>query len=104
MYDPGMFPALDAKRNTRRNGGVPQEGNLTLHLDQFKVAMNDIVPDDSNNGLIVIDFESWRPIFRQNFGELKPYKDVSYDIERQRHPFWSRPSIESEVCKSKVGI
>lgn len=98
MYDPGLFPALDAKSNNRRNGGVPQEGNLTLHLDQFKVTMDELVPDVENNGLIIIDFESWRPILRQNFGVLSKYKDVSYDIERQNHPFWLKPSIEAEVC------
>lgn len=97
MYDPGMFPALDAKSNKRRNGGVPQEGNLTLHLEQFKVTMDELVPDVQNNGLIIIDFESWRPIFRQNFGALSKYKDVSYDIERQNHPFWFDASIKSEV-------
>lgn len=92
-----MFPALDAKSNKRRNGGVPQEGNLTLHLEQFKVTMDELVPDVQNNGLIIIDFESWRPIFRQNFGALSKYKDVSYDIERQNHPFWFDASIKSEV-------
>lgn len=92
-----MFPALDAKSDKRRNGGVPQEGNLTIHLDQFKQSMNEIVPDVENKGLIVIDFESWRPIFRQNFGELTKYKDVSYQIERNLHPFWSKSRIESEV-------
>lgn len=97
MYDPGIYPALDARSNTRRNGGVPQEGDLTLHLEQFKKTMDELVPDVNNNGIIVIDFESWRPIFRQNFGELKPYKEVSFNIERQRHPFWSKASIESEV-------
>jgi hyaluronoglucosaminidase len=100
MYDPGMFPALDANSDKRRNGGVPQEGNLELHLEKFKKSMNELVPDVQNNGIIVIDFESWRPILRQNFGELSQYKEVSYKIERNRHPFWSDSSIKSEVMTS----
>lgn len=50
-------------------------------------------------GLAVIDFESWRPIFRQNFGSLKPYKDVSMKIEKRNHPFWPQSIIENEAAK-----
>lgn len=49
-------------------------------------------------GIGVIDFESWRPVFRQNFGVLKPYKDLSYDIERKRHPVLPTSWIKHEVC------
>lgn len=96
LYDPGMFPALGTN-NERRNGGVPQEGNLTKHFDIFKQHIDELVPDFNNEGLIVIDFESWRPIFRQNFGTLAPYKQVSYQIEQQRHPFWRKQRSEAEV-------
>lgn len=91
-----MFPALGTK-NERRNGGVPQEGNLTKHLEIYQMHINELVPDVNNNGLIIIDFESWRPIFRQNFGSLVPYKDLSYKIERERHPFWIKSRQEKEV-------
>jgi hypothetical protein len=91
-----MFPALGTK-NERRNGGVPQEGNLTRHLEIYRQHVDELVPDANNGGLVVIDFESWRPIFRQNWGTLLPYKDVSYQIEQERHPFWARQSREAEV-------
>jgi hyaluronoglucosaminidase len=99
LYDPGMFPALGTN-NQRRNGGVPQEGNITKHFEVYREHINELVPDVTNNGLIIIDFESWRPIFRQNFGSLKAYKDVSIQVERQRHPFWTKGSIENEVRAS----
>jgi hyaluronoglucosaminidase len=91
-----MFPALGTN-NERRNGGVPQEGNLTRHLEIYRQHVDELVPDVNNDGLVVIDFESWRPIFRQNWGDLLPYKDVSYQIEQERHPFWMRQSRETEV-------
>lgn len=91
-----MFPALGTK-NERRNGGVPQQGNLSLHLNHYKETLDELVPDVYNDGNIIIDFESWRPIFRQNFGVLKSYKDLSYQIERQNHPFWSKSRQEAEV-------
>jgi hyaluronoglucosaminidase len=47
----------------------------------------------------VIDFESWRPTFRQNFGSLQPYKDLSFKIERQHHPFYTNAQIQAESAK-----
>ncbi|XP_043468046.1 hyaluronidase B-like isoform X2 [Leptopilina heterotoma] len=77
LYDPGYFPALLKDENGeiwRRNGGVPQEA--------------------------VIDFESWRPIFRQNWASLNQYREISINIERIRHPFWSNKSIKKEAIKN----
>lgn len=48
-------------------------------------------------GIGIIDFESWRPVFRQNFGTLKPYQDLSYDIERKSHPFWPEQWVKNEA-------
>lgn len=96
LYDPGFFPALGTN-NERRNGGVPQEGNITKHLEIYRENINELVPDANNNGLVIIDFESWRPIFRQNFGVLSTYKDVSFQIEKERHPFWRKQQQEAEA-------
>jgi Hyaluronidase len=43
-----MFPALGT-RNERRNGGVPQEGNLTKHLDIYRKHIDELVPDVQND-------------------------------------------------------
>lgn len=91
-----MFPAL-GNNLERRNGGVPQEGDLGRHLHEYKIAVDDLIPDVNNNGLAIIDFESWRPIYRQNFGSLAPYKDLSLQIERERHPFWTESRRKQEV-------
>jgi hypothetical protein len=49
-------------------------------------------------GLGVIDFEAWRPIWRQNWASLLPYRDLSRKLEKQRHPVWWTPEqIEAEV-------
>lgn len=42
LYDPGFFPALGTK-NERRNGGVPQEGNLTKHLEIYREHIDELV-------------------------------------------------------------
>jgi len=101
LYDPGEFPALlyDKRGQVQfRNGGVPQEGNLTQHLSNLKEHIDQLVPDRNFNGLGVIDFEAWRPIFRQNWASLSPYRDVSKKIERERQPlWWTSAQIEAEA-------
>jgi hyaluronoglucosaminidase len=42
----------------------------------------------------VIDFESWRPTFRQNFGSLQPYKDVSYSDAREKQPLMPEKRLQ----------
>ncbi|XP_071870643.1 hyaluronidase isoform X1 [Bombus fervidus] len=100
LYDPGMFPALLTDPNGKvvtRNGGVPQEGNLTKHLEVFREHLINQIPDKSFHGVGVIDFESWRPIFRQNWASLQPYKKLSIEIVRREHPFWDNHSVEQEA-------
>lgn len=103
LYDPGMFPAILKDPNGRvvlRNGGVPQEGNLTKHLELLREHLISQIPNQSFNGIGVIDFESWRPIFRQNWASLSLYKDLSIELVRRKHPFWSKNSIELEAKRS----
>lgn len=100
LYDPGLFPALLANASSpgalyRRNGGVPQAGNLNAHLQIFAQHLDDLIPDRNNDGVAIIDFESWRPVYRQNFGALEPYKTLSVQMQRDQHPFWLKPSIEA---------
>lgn len=57
LYDPGKFPALLKQRNGnelyKRNGGVPQEGNLREHLDEFRKQLEELIPDGGFNGMKV---------------------------------------------------
>uniref|UniRef100_A0A2A4JXM0 Hyaluronidase n=1 Tax=Heliothis virescens TaxID=7102 RepID=A0A2A4JXM0_HELVI len=107
LYDPGDFPAL--LRNSTsgelkyRNGGVPQEGDLIKHLDTFQKVLEQSVPDKNFSGVGIIDFESWKPVLRQNFGILTPYKDVSYEIEKKRHWWWKKQWIEEEAKRRFEG-
>ncbi len=100
MYDPGNFPALLEKDGKlfRRNGGLPQEGDLQEHFRQYEIQVKKHFPDENYDGLAIIDFESWRPIFRQNFGSLIKYRRLSFQDENDKHPGWSKKQIEEEVC------
>lgn len=104
LYDPGFFPALlEANIGSdlvRRNGGVPQEGNLTAHLEIFADQIqNKLIPDKNFAGVAIIDFEHWRPIWNENFGSLTPYRKLSRMIEQNKHPLWTVSQIEKEASK-----
>lgn len=55
------------------------------------------IPSNSFGGIGVIDFESWRPIFRQNWVSLKDYQTESIKLEYKRHPFWSDAACKKEA-------
>ena len=53
LYDPGDFPALlrdKAGKLQPRNGGVPQLGNLTEHLNKLRAEIEQMLPDRNFNG------------------------------------------------------
>lgn len=100
LYDMSMFPFI--KNNISRNGGVPQESNIADALEKYKLSLEKNMPDVNNKGLIVIDFELWRPIFNQNYGGFDIYKTASIDIERKRHPSWTSQQQSAEVCSTTV--
>ncbi|CAH1404350.1 unnamed protein product [Nezara viridula] len=95
LYDPGFFPAMLS--TNLRNDGVPQEGNLKKHLILFEKELEKNIPDKNFSGVGVIDFEHWRPIWRENWGILDKYRQHSIKIEKEKHPFWSKSAIENRV-------
>ncbi|XP_063984608.1 hyaluronidase-like [Diachasmimorpha longicaudata] len=101
LYDPGYFPAILKTPNGSmylRNGGVPQESDIQKHLELFRVHVNEQLSQDFS-GVGIIDFESWRPIFRQNWASLAPYRDLSIDIERKKHIYPDQKSIERAAIR-----
>lgn len=98
LYQPGIWPSIETEDGQLiyRNGGLPQNGSLDLHLRQFEFDVDRLLPNKSFNGVAVIDFESWRPSFRQNFGEHKIYKDLTLLEINRKHPRWTRDQIEAQ--------
>jgi hyaluronoglucosaminidase len=99
LYDPGDWPKIETRQDGQlifKNGGVPQNGSIDLHLRQFEVDVDRFIPNKTFDGVAVIDFECWRPSFRQNFGDLKIYKDLTLLEVNKRHPSWSREQIETQ--------
>lgn len=103
LYDPGWFPAILTHASSNelilRNGGVPQEGDLKAHLQKFQQDVDENIPDSENSGLAIIDFEYWRPVYRQNFGKLQPYKDLSIKLVKDANPTFSETEVKNEASR-----
>lgn len=60
LYDPGLFPALLATTTggipVPRNGGVPQAGNLSIHLDRFRSELTRLIPTTTFRGKEFVTF------------------------------------------------
>ncbi|KAF6213104.1 hypothetical protein GE061_010819 [Apolygus lucorum] len=95
LYDPGLFPAILSSGD--RNGGVPQEGNLDIHLRKFANDLKKAVPSEDFNGIGVIDFEHWRPVWRENWSALDVYRQRSCEIEQKKHPRETKSVIEKQA-------
>ena len=100
FYGPGKFPKIDHKTGDYTNGGIPQLGNLTYHLEQLTEDVQAAIPNKNFQGLGVLDFEAWRPLFKHNFDWLKIYQKASEDLVKKQHPSWTNNSqIEQEAEK-----
>ena len=76
-----------------------QLANLSAHIQQLALDLNDLIPNTTFSGLAVIDWESWRPIFdRNSFNDvMKVYIRESEDLVRKAHPDWSDNKITMEA-------
>ncbi len=97
FYGIGKFPKINHATGKRINGGIPQLGNLTNHLEVVESDITTTLPDPNFSGLAVIDFEDWRPLFKHNFDSLDIYQKASEDLVRQQHPDWNSSQVREEA-------
>lgn len=100
----GLYPHYTSQAEAV-NGGVPQNASLDEHL---RVASEDIrtwIPDRDFQGLAVVDWESWRPVWERNWDSKQVYWEGSRALVRSRHPDWSpeRVNAAARVEFEKAG-
>lgn len=95
----GQFPVWGTRNMTIVNGGIPQLGNLSLHLEMARQDIISLIPDEDFAGLAVIDFREWKPLYQQNFGELEIYKTESRIYTQKRHPNLNGTDLEKQAKK-----
>lgn len=98
FYTFGSWPALNPNDTVRNNGGIPQLGNLTLHLDLVRADVAAAIADPDFSGLAVIDMEAWRPLYSLNWDSLSGYQRASEALVKQQHPTWTNATqIKAEA-------
>lgn len=80
------------------NGGIPQRGNLSLHLEQVHRDVDALFPDPDYHGYAVIDWEVWYPWLILASKSLWVNESLSY--VREAHPTWPQARIEQEAVRS----
>lgn len=74
-------------------------GNLSKHLQQVNLDINNNIPSPAFSGLSVVDFESWRPLFSLNFDALRIYQQKSIELAKQKFPLYNQSQILQEATK-----
>lgn len=59
--------------------------------------MNIFLPHREFEGLAVVDWESWRPVWERNWDSKEVYWEASRALVKSRHPDWSPSQINAEA-------
>ena len=70
---------------------------MSLHLAKSYVDIETMIPDTEFRGLAVIDFESYKPLWDEDWDALAVYRDLSRKLVITHHPDWSKSQIEAEA-------
>lgn len=92
----GLYPRYSSQMEAV-NGGVPQNASLDEHL---RAASDDIrtdIPDRDFQGLAVVDWESWRPVWERNWDSKQVYWEASKELVRSIHPDWTPAQVNAEA-------
>ncbi|XP_055974462.1 hyaluronidase PH-20-like [Sorex fumeus] len=80
----GLYPHINMTSKVHVNGGIPQCGNLTVHLEEASKNIEKYIKNDSV-GLAVIDWEDWRPLWDRNWGSKNIYRNKSIELVMQNN-------------------
>ncbi|TNM88763.1 hypothetical protein fugu_005017 [Takifugu bimaculatus] len=69
-----------------------------VSIDTSGVASEDIrsvIADKDFQGLAVVDWESWRPVWDRNWDSKRVYQEASKALVKARHPEWRPEQVEA---------
>ncbi|NXL83317.1 HYAL1 protein, partial [Alectura lathami] len=92
----GLYPYYTAQGEPV-DGGLPQNASLEAHLQQATQDIKAALPSAAFDGLAVIDWEQWRPLWARDWGSMDIYREKSEELVRQQHPLWPSDRVEEEA-------
>ena len=120
LYDTGAFPKLNATYNATPcwtgekpcswnpwgditpliNGGVPQAANLTLQAEAIQDVVTGAVPDQNSSTILILDFETWRPLMLEDDDGQSCYKEYSRRLVLA-DPAWAGKSASAIIAEAE---
>uniref|UniRef100_A0A8C8VIN5 Hyaluronidase n=1 Tax=Pelusios castaneus TaxID=367368 RepID=A0A8C8VIN5_9SAUR len=92
----GLYPYYD-QQQVAVNGGVPQNSSLLEHLGRLEESIGKYIRSEVKEGLAVIDWEEWRPIWIRNWQNKDVYRKASRQLVLLRHPGWQEDLVNKEA-------
>uniref|UniRef100_A0A8C6IR35 Hyaluronidase n=1 Tax=Melopsittacus undulatus TaxID=13146 RepID=A0A8C6IR35_MELUD len=92
----GLYPYYNSQR-VAVNGGVPQNSSLSEHLARLQEGIGKYIRSPAKEGLAVIDWEEWRPIWARNWKPKDIYREVSKQLVYQRQRNWSHEEANKQA-------
>ncbi|KAM9216781.1 hyaluronidase-4-like [Dugong dugon] len=90
----GYYPYFSSERKPF-NGGIPQNVNLSKHLQKTADDIAKVIPWWRSEGLVIVDWENWKPQWDRNWGNRIIYKNYSLAFTRSHHPDWSEMKVKT---------
>uniref|UniRef100_H2UB23 Hyaluronidase n=2 Tax=Takifugu rubripes TaxID=31033 RepID=H2UB23_TAKRU len=90
----GLYPRYSGQK-VAVNGGVPQNASLDRHLRAASEDIRSVIADKDFQGLAVVDWESWRPVWDRNWDSKRVYQEASKALVKARHPEWRPEQVEA---------
>lgn len=82
------------------NGGLPQNASMEAHLHEATQDIKVTLPSPAYDGLAVIDWEKWRPLWVRNWASMDIYRKKSEELVWQQHPQWP-PELVKKVARQE---
>ncbi|KYO22933.1 hyaluronidase-2 [Alligator mississippiensis] len=92
----GLYPYY-TPQGVAVNGGVPQNSSILDHLDRLPEGINKYIRSETREGLAVIDWEEWRPIWVRNWKLKDIYRQASRQLVKSNHPDWPEDRVNKEA-------
>lgn len=91
----GLYPYYDGQKAV--NGGVPQNSSFQRHLELLPEGIHKYIRSKDKEGLAVIDWEEWRPIWLRNWQTKDIYRSVSRQLVMARQHGLSEEEINKQA-------
>ncbi|XP_074139429.1 hyaluronidase-2 [Sminthopsis crassicaudata] len=92
----GYYPYHDSHLRPV-HGGVPQNSSLIDHLERLPEGVRHYIRSPDREGLAVIDWEDWRPVWIRNWQSKDVYRKVSRQLVSSRHPTWTPEQVGKQA-------